>query len=328
MDVADKPAMFSLSSCLAPAFCFFFRRVLSIVKRLICRRVLWMSFVIASVWCCLLHTCQPLVLLHSLPLRPFPLLISSGNGIISSLISSGIIYVISWQQKYYEIWTLLPGQPCSPELCALRLPSASSFVWCSLLSNVLVSFLGVCCGCRLSLPMFSLTSCLAPAFCFFFRRVLSIVKRPSLISRRVLWMSFVSASVCCCLIHTCQPLVLLHSLPRRPFPLLLSYGIIYSLISSGIIYVISWQKEQRDSDVAARPAMFSLTPCLAPAFCFFFRRVLSIVKRPSLISRRVLWMSFVSASVCCCLIHTCQPLVLLHPFHLGATWPPEHASGG
>ena len=151
---------------------------------------------------------QPLVLLHSLPLRPFPLLISSG--IISSLMSSGIIYVISWLQKYYAIWTLLPGQPCSPELCALRLPSASYFVWWSLLSNVIVSFLGVSCGCRLSLPMFSLASCLAPAFCFFFRMVLSIVKRPRLICRRVLWMSFVSASVCFCLIHTCQPLVLLH----------------------------------------------------------------------------------------------------------------------
>ena len=83
--------------------------------------------------------------------------------------------------------------------------------------------------------MFSLTPCLAPAFCFLFRMVLSIVKRHSLISRRVLWMSFVSAYVWCCLIHTCQPLVLLHSLPLRPFPLLFSYGIIYSLISSGII---------------------------------------------------------------------------------------------
>ena len=82
-----------------------------------------------------------------------------------------------------------------------------------------------------------LTSCLAPAFCFLFRMVLSIVKRPSLIS--VLWMSFLSAYVCCCLIHTCQPLVLLHSLPRRPFPLLISYGIIYSQVSSGIIYVIA-----------------------------------------------------------------------------------------
>ena len=73
--------------------------------------------------------------------------------------------------------------------------------------------------------MFSLTSCLAPAFCFLFRMVLSIVKRHSLISRRALWMSFASAYVCCCLIHTCQPLVLLHSLPLRPFPLLISYQI-------------------------------------------------------------------------------------------------------
>ena len=118
MDLADRPAMFSLTACLAPAFCFLFRMVLFIVKRhrLISRRVLWMSFGSAYVWCCLIHTCQPLVLLHSLPLRPFPLLIS--YGIKYSLISSGIIYVISWQQKYYNV--LLNCVPCA---CLLLLIS-------------------------------------------------------------------------------------------------------------------------------------------------------------------------------------------------------------
>jgi len=53
----------------------------------------------------------------------------------------------------------------------------------------------------------------------------------------------------------------------------------------------------QDIDVADRPAMFSLTSCLAPAFCFLFRMVLSIVKRHSLISRRALWMPFASAYV-------------------------------
>ena len=75
-------------------------------------------------------------------------------------------------------------------------------------------------------------------------------------------------------------------------------------------YHIIKTKIIQDIDVADRPAMFSLTSCLAPAFCFLFRMVLSIVKRHSLISRRALWMSFASAYVCCCLIHTCQPLVL------------------
>ena len=85
-----------------------------------------------------------------------------------------------------------------------------------------------------------------------------------------------------------------------PPPLSASYFVWYHIFSNSIWHhVCHIMKTQiiRDMDVADRPAMFSLPACLAPAFCFLFRMVFSIVKHHSLISRRVLWMSFVSAHV-------------------------------
>ena len=94
--------------------------------------------------------------------------------------------------------------------------------------------------------------------------------------RRVLWMLLVYV-LCLAVIF---PSARIFTTPPHP-PL--SY------------YIMKTKKQ--DMDVADRPAMFSLTACLAPAFCFLFRMVLFIVKRHRLISRRVLWMSFGSAYV-------------------------------